>query len=270
MALAPTAGANGVDPDDPAPMAHAMNRLAPPAATNVASVNASIESDFVGRPYKYRPNALATRNAFTDRVRSRCVSDDAYLTLAGRGTARFTVQGSEFIGHAAPVDSVEAAEAFVDEIEAEYDDATHNVPAYRVRADPFREYASDDGEPSGSAGKPMLSVLSGRELENVVVVVTRYYGGTNLGVGGLVRAYSQAAKDAVDAASVIEQRPQETFRAVVDYDDSGTVRGILESEAVTFEADYGERVRFEIRVPVAEADALRDRLRSATSGRIEL
>ena len=198
------------------------------------------------------------------------MSDDAYLTLAGRGTAGFSVQGSEFIGHAAPVDSVEAAEAFLAKIEAEYDDATHNVPAYRVRADPFREYASDDGEPSGSAGKPMLSVLSGRELENVAVVVTRYYGGTNLGIGGLVRAYSRATKEAIDDAGVVEQRPQETFRAVVDYDDSGTVRGILESEDTAFDADYGERVSFEIRVPAADADAIRDRLRSATSGRIEL
>ena len=198
------------------------------------------------------------------------MSDDAYLTLAGRGTAGFSVQGSEFIGHAAPVDSVEAAEAFLAKIESEYDDATHNVPAYRVRADPFREYASDDGEPSGSAGKPMLSVLSGRELENVAVVVTRYYGGTNLGVGGLVRAYSRATKEAIDDAGVVEQRPQETFRAVVDYDDSGTVRGILESEDTAFDADYGERVSFEIRVPAADADAIRDRLRSATSGRIEL
>jgi uncharacterized YigZ family protein len=198
------------------------------------------------------------------------VSDDAYLTLADRARARFTVQGSEFIGHAAPAESVDAAEAFIEEIEAEYADATHNVPAYRVRADPFREYSSDDGEPSGSAGKPMLSVLQGRELENAVVVVTRYYGGTNLGVGGLVRAYSQATKDALNAAEVIEERPHEQFIATVEYDDSGTLRGILESEAVEFDADYGERVAFDVRVPVAETAAIRDRLRSATSGRVDI
>jgi uncharacterized YigZ family protein len=198
------------------------------------------------------------------------VSDDAYLTLADRARPRFTVQGSEFIGHAAPAESVDAAEAFIEEIEAEYADATHNVPAYRVRADPFREYSSDDGEPSGSAGKPMLSVLQGRELENAVVVVTRYYGGTNLGVGGLVRAYSQATKDALNAAEVIEERPHEQFIATVEYDDSGTLRGILESEAVEFDADYGERVAFDVRVPVAETAAIRDRLRSATSGRVDI
>lgn len=196
-------------------------------------------------------------------------AEDAYLTLAERAEAGFTVQGSEFLAHAAPVESVADAEAFIEEIEAAYADATHNVPAYRVRADPFREYSSDDGEPSGSAGKPMLSVLQGQEVENVCVVVTRYYGGTELGVGGLVRAYSGAVKDVLDAADIVEERPHEGFSVTVDYDDSGTVRSILESEGVDFEADYGEAVAFEIRVPVADAAALRDRLRSATSGRAD-
>lgn len=117
---------------------------------------------------------------------------DAYLTVAEAATAEFVVQGSEFIGHVRPVDSVDAAEAFIDAIKAEYADATHNVPAYRVRTGDdgegyfLREYASDEGEPSGSAGKPALNVLTQQELENCAVVVTRYYGGTNLGVGGLV------------------------------------------------------------------------------------
>ena len=119
-------------------------------------------------------------------------ADDAYHTLAGPGESRFSVQGSEFIGRAAPVEDVAAAEAFCESVAVDHPDATHNVPAYRVRADPFREYASDDGEPSGSAGDPMLSVLSGRELENVAVVITRYFGGTELGVGGLVREIGRA------------------------------------------------------------------------------
>lgn len=195
---------------------------------------------------------------------------DAYRTLAGSGTARFAVRGSEFIGRARPVGTVGAAESFVAEVRAEHGDATHNVPAYRVRADPFREYADDDGEPPGSAGEPALNVLQGRELENVAVVVTRYFGGTELGVGGLVRAYGRATKAAVDDAGVVEQRPHERVRVVVEYDDSGTVRSVLESTGVEFDAEYGERVAFDARVPVADADALRDRLRSATSGRAEL
>jgi uncharacterized YigZ family protein len=202
---------------------------------------------------------------------------ESYRTLAGPGEAAFEVRGSEFVGRVRPVEGVDDAEAFVEAVCAEYDDATHNVPAYRVRVGDatvgdglLREYASDDGEPSGSAGKPMLNVLQGREVENVVAVVTRYYGGTNLGVGGLVRAYSRAVKDAVAAAGVVEERPHERVGVVVDYDDSGTVRGVIESTGVEFDADYGERVRFDVRVPVAESEALRDRLRSATSGRVEL
>jgi len=197
-------------------------------------------------------------------------SPDAYRTIDASATARFTVQGSEFISHAAPVETVEEAERVISRIETEYADATHNVPAYRVRADPFREYASDDGEPSGSAGKPVLSVLQGREIENVCVVVTRYFGGTELGIGGLVRAYSQATKDVLDAAAIVERLPRKRFVAVVDYDDSGTVRGILESEGVEFEAEYEARVTFDASVPIADADAVLDRLRSATGGRIEL
>jgi uncharacterized YigZ family protein len=206
---------------------------------------------------------------------------DTFHTVADRADASFEVQGSEFIGYVAPADTVEAAEAFVAEIREAHPDATHNVPAYRVPAgEPsadrapgdvmLREYASDDGEPTGSAGKPALNVLQQRDLRNLAVVVTRYYGGTNLGVGGLARAYSRGVKEAVDAAGVVEEVPHERFTATCEYDDSGTVRGILESEGVEFEASYEAEVSFSVRVPVADADGLRDRLRSATSGRVDL
>ncbi len=197
-----------------------------------------------------------------------------YRTIAEAATAEFVVQGSEFLGHARPVESVDAAEEFVETVEREYDDATHNVPAYRVRADAegdfLREYSSDDGEPSGSAGKPALNVLEQEELENCAVVVTRYYGGTNLGVGGLVRAYSKAVKDAVEEAGVLEERPRERLEITVEYDDSGTVRGIIESEGYEFEATYEAEVSFDVRVPLTESEAFKDRLRSATSGRVDL
>ncbi|WP_299266655.1 IMPACT family protein [Halorientalis sp.] len=192
---------------------------------------------------------------------------DSYRTVVGRGRGAFEVRGSEFVGHAAPVRDVAAAEAFVAEIRAEYADATHNVPAYRVRTDPRTEWASDADEPSGSAGKPALNVLQGEELENVVAVVTRYYGGTKLGVGGLARAYAQGVKVAVKDAGVTERHPHESVSITVEYDDSGTVRGILESAGVEFDADYRADVSFDVRVPVADAAALRDRIRSATSGR---
>ncbi|WP_280537692.1 YigZ family protein [Halopenitus sp. POP-27] len=210
---------------------------------------------------------------------------DPYLTVAERARAAFEVRGSEFIGHVGPASSVEGAETFVDAIRTEYDDATHNVPAYRVPATSpeerssnghgddsvmIREYASDDGEPSGSAGKPALNVLQGRDLRNVVVVITRYYGGTNLGVGGLVRAYGRATKEAIEAAGIREEVPHRQLTVTTSYDDSGTVRGILESVGVDFEADYDVDVRFAVRVPVAAVAELEDRLRSATSGRVSI
>jgi len=196
---------------------------------------------------------------------------DTYRTVDGQGKARFEVHGSEFLGQVRPVEDVDAAESFVEAVREEYADATHNVPAYRVRrGELLREYQSDDGEPSGSAGKPALNVLVQRDLVNVAAVVTRYYGGTNLGVGGLARAYGRAVKEAVDDAGVVERRPHETLSVVVDYDDSGTVRGVIESEGHEFEADYDEVVTFTVLVPVEAADALADRLASATSGRAEI
>ncbi len=195
---------------------------------------------------------------------------EPFLTVAGRGHADFEIRGSEFIGHVAPAHTVEGAEAFIAEVSEQYADATHNVPAYRVRADPLREWASDADEPSGSAGKPALNVLQQEGVENAVAVVTRYYGGTKLGVGGLARAYSRGVKDALDDAGIVEDVPHEQFTVTVEYDDSGSVRGILESADCEFDASYEEQVSFSVRVPEASAAGLRDRIRSATSGRASL
>ncbi|MFB6119998.1 MAG: YigZ family protein [Halobacteriaceae archaeon] len=198
----------------------------------------------------------------------------AYRTLAGRGEAAFEIRGSEFVGHAAPVHTVADAEDFVAEVRTEYPDASHVVPCYRVReGDPetgvlVREWQSDDGEPSGSSGGPALNVLVQRDIENVVAAVVRYFGGTELGVGGLARAYSRGVKEAVDDAGVVEEVPHETFTLTTTYDDSGTVRSVLESAGADFDADYGETVTFEVRAPRESAPALRERIRSATSGRV--
>ena len=203
-----------------------------------------------------------------------------FRTVESRGETRLDRQGSEFIGVVVPVDTVEEAEAVIDDERETYPEATHHVPAYRVPAgeasadrpgEPMlREWCSDDGEPSGSSGKSALNVLVQQDLQNLVAVVTRYYGGTNLGVGGLARAYSAAVKEALDDAGVIERQPHERFEATVEYDDSGTVRGILESTDAEFEASYDEQASFAVRVPVSEADALRERLLNATSGRVDI
>jgi uncharacterized YigZ family protein len=209
---------------------------------------------------------------------------DPFRTVDGPGEAAFEVRGSEFVGYVAPAAGVDDADALLDSVRSEHPDATHHVPAYRVPADGtdtgaadvsaggsagpmLREYQSDDGEPTGSAGKPALNVLVQRDLRNVASVVVRYYGGTNLGVGGLARAYARAVTDAVDDADVVEAVPRERFDVTVAYDDSGTVRGLLERAGVEFEAAYETEVSFAVRAPVDDAPGLRDRIRSATSGR---
>ncbi|QZA89315.1 IMPACT family protein [Salinarchaeum sp. IM2453] len=196
---------------------------------------------------------------------------DSYRTITSQGQASFEIQGSEFIGYVAPVQSIDAAESFISAIRGQHPDATHNVPAYRVREGDFlREYENDDNEPSGSAGQPIMNVLQGENLENVAAVVTRYYGGTNLGIGGLVSAYSRAAAEAIETADIITQRPQQRFDVQVTYDDSGTVRGILESSQAEFTAQYEEDVVFSIQIDEDATISLKDRIQSATSGRAQI
>lgn len=193
--------------------------------------------------------------------------EGAIRTVGEGGHVEFTVQGSRFHGVVAHADSRTAVETAVERVSDEYPDATHVVWAYRLEDDPAREHFDDAGEPGGSAGKPALGVLQGEELRNVVAVVVRYYGGTNLGYGGLVRAYTRAVSKAVEAAE-IESRPlTRTVSIEVGYDDSGTVRNILDSENVAFEAQYEEQVTFRVTVPADRFEALVDRIRSATRGR---
>ena len=193
---------------------------------------------------------------------------DEYTTVAGEGNATFEDRGSEFVGYVAPATGEDEAQGFVDEVREQHPDATHHVPAYRVRDDDtVRGIYDDDGEPSGSAGKPVLELLRGEDVENTVAVVVRYYGGTNLGYGGLVSAYTETAKRALEDAGTRTTVPRDEIRVEVGYDDSGTARDVLESEGVEFDADYGEVVVFVVRPPADRVDGIVDRLLSATSGR---
>ena len=196
---------------------------------------------------------------------------EEYVTVAGGGEGTYEERGSEFVGYVAPATEGDEAEGFVDDVRGQHPDATHHVSAYRVRnGGTVRGIYDDDGEPSGSAGKPVLELLRGEEAENAVAVVVRHYGGTKLGYGGLVRAYTEAAKRALNDAGTRVDVPRAELRVEVGYDDSGTVRDVLESEGVPFDAEYEEAVVFTVRPPAAEIDALKDRLLSATSGRARL
>ena len=125
-----------------------------------------------------------------------------YKTLHEYGKDEYIVEKSVFIGHAKPVTSEEEARAFIDEMKAKYKDATHNVWAYTIGQSMNIQRYSDDGEPQGTAGIPTLELIKKEDLRDVVVVVTRYFGGVKLGAGGLVRAYTKGAKIGLEAAKI--------------------------------------------------------------------
>ncbi len=141
---------------------------------------------------------------------------ETYKTITGEASAEFTEKHSRFIGYARHTETDDEAVAFIEEIRKRHSDARHNIYAYVLNAD-NRSRFSDDGEPHGTAGKPALDIVNGYALKDVTVVVTRYFGGILLGTGGLVRAYSKAVKDALEAANQVLMVPGDIILAKCDY-----------------------------------------------------
>ena len=169
-----------------------------------------------------------------------------YKTIAGRTEDEFIEKRSRFIGYIAPATTEEEALSFINQLKSKHWDATHNVYAYILREGQVKRY-SDDGEPQGTAGIPVLDVLQKEGLSDVVVVVTRYFGGILLGGGGLVRAYSHGAKIAVDAAQVQYMTPCTRCRLEFDYSLYGKISYLLpQYGAVTANSDFGAAVRMEL------------------------
>ncbi len=179
-------------------------------------------------------------------------------------------KGSRFIATVVPVSDEAAARAALDRVAQEMPDATHHCWAWRI-ASPVIDRAGDAGEPSGSAGRPILAALSGRDIVDTAVVVSRYFGGTKLGVGGLVRAYGGAAGLALDGATTTEWLEQ--IGAVIEHDHSDTdqiVRALDECGARDIDVVYAARVTRYIEVAVDELERLRSRLADATAGRVRI
>ncbi len=188
---------------------------------------------------------------------------------AGRHRVEETILRSRFITTVGPATTVAEAAAFVREISAEFADATHNCWAYLVGPPASTTYIgmSDDGEPHGTAGRPMLHVLLHADLGDVVAVVTRYYGGQKLGTGGLARAYSGGVQAALATLPTAERVDLVTASLVVDYANVSAVQlllGAMEAELV--KQDYLERVSFELRLPRSRVEEFRQRVLDATRG----
>lgn len=178
------------------------------------------------------------------------------------------IKGSRFIAAVAPVADAAEAAAFVERLRAEFSDARHVCFAWRLGARGDATRSSDDGEPGGSAGRPILAQLEGHGVSDTVAVVVRYFGGVKLGVGGLMRAYGGAAGQCLDRADLEEV--EVTRRVVVEhpYDCSGAVSGLLVAEGLTAEdAEYGATVRFALRLPEGHVGRIVHELTERTAGR---
>lgn len=159
---------------------------------------------------------------------------DTYKTIIDDVTTEFTEKHSRFIGYVSHTETDEEAVAFIEKIRSMHSDARHNVYAYVLNADNRMRY-SDDGEPHGTAGKPILDIINGAELKDVTVVVTRYFGGILLGTGGLVRAYSKAAKDTVEFADVYMMVPGIVYSVSCDYSRFSALQSLIENHGGSVE-----------------------------------
>ena len=192
---------------------------------------------------------------------------EEYLVPSGEGIDEHTEKRSRFIGHIFPADTEEAAVAAIKSVREAMWDARHHVYAYVIRGGAMRY--SDDGEPQGTGGLPVLDVLRRQELNNVCCVVTRYFGGILLGTGGLVRAYSKAASIAVDAAGISIMRLWQRFEIPCPYSLFERVKLEIDAhDGQTVSTDYGAQVDLTVRIPQGRADAFKARLIDLSSGRL--
>ncbi len=193
-----------------------------------------------------------------------------YFTIYEPAEASFIEKKSEFIGYIAPVKTNEEAVEFIGKIKSMHRKARHNVYAYILRHDNISRY-SDDGEPQGTAGTPVLEVLQKRGLTDVCVVVTRYFGGILLGGGGLVRAYSHAASIACDAARIMDMRQCHRLKINADYGLYGKISYILPNfDVITVNSDFGSSVTLEILVQNELLSSLTKELTEITNGAVEI
>ena len=193
-----------------------------------------------------------------------------YKTVEKEASDFFIEKKSKFIGYAKPVKTQEDALEFISEIKSKHWDATHNVYAYVLRENNIQRY-SDDGEPSGTAGVPVLDVMLKESLVDVCVVATRYFGGTLLGAGGLVRAYSHTSKIALEAAGIITMAQCSVMSAEVDYSFYDRLNILLSGfSAVILDTSFSDKVYVEFSVKENIADLLNAKLIDVSNGKYAL
>ncbi|MCG1021572.1 YigZ family protein [Sutcliffiella horikoshii] len=194
-----------------------------------------------------------------------------YYTVKGHGEHEITIQKSRFIAHIARATTEEEAQNFIQEIKKKHWGATHNCSAYMIGEHDQVQKANDDGEPSGTAGVPILEVLKKKGLKDTVVVITRYFGGIKLGAGGLIRAYGKATSEGISATGMVERKLVQIMHITVDYTLSGKVEYALHTSSYEIKQIlYLDTVTFEIYVTAMETPLFKNWITELTNGKGEI
>ncbi|HAS73467.1 MAG TPA: YigZ family protein [Clostridiales bacterium UBA8960] len=196
----------------------------------------------------------------------------SHFTLLSEAEVEINISKSRFIGYATPVKDEDEAIVFIEKIKKKHWNATHNVPVYVIGENFNVQRYSDDGEPSGTAGVPILEMLKKEEITNVCIVVTRYFGGVKLGTGGLVRAYTQCAKAALEAGEVVEKRLNLLIMASFDYHYHGKIQNYImnESGVLVRETRFTDKVEMAIYMDPEFKDVICSQLIELTSNQVTL
>ena len=194
-----------------------------------------------------------------------------YKTVLIPDETELEIKKSRFINLVFPIETEAEAETILVEIRKKHYKATHVCWAYVLNTNPRRQKASDDGEPSGTAGKPILEVIDHRDLKDVLVVVIRYFGGIKLGTGGLIRAYGGGASDVLNHCTVIKKQFSDQLQVTVSYASYGGLsNGLLERDVIPVNEDFGENVTLSFQIPVAETKEFLAWVEDKTNGTAQI
>lgn len=180
---------------------------------------------------------------------------ETYFTISQDGQNQIEIKKSKFICHLFRIDNEEQAREYINQIKKEHYKANHNCSAYLLGENFEIQRSSDDGEPSGTAGVPILEVLKKNELQNTLAIVTRYFGGIKLGAGGLIRAYSTSVSEALDKIGIVEGKLQQILAITISYPQLGKLQNYLENEQITIqEINYLENITVKVAIDITEID----------------
>lgn len=187
------------------------------------------------------------------------------------GCGEITEKKSRFIATVFPVSSEEEAVTAIEKVKKKYYDARHNCYAYVIGGTQKMSRCSDDGEPSGTAGRPILEVIQGEDIRNILIIVTRYFGGTLLGTGGLVRAYTQAAQAGIEASVIADRKQGIKYNIHTDYNGIGKLQYLAGNMGIPIlDTIYTEAVRMLLLVPASDKEAFEKQVTEATAGRAQM